>query len=50
VCLTIPCVKHESIFAITFMRRSWIRWRCRLHTWALTHTSVAISKSTLTLF
>jgi hypothetical protein len=22
VCLTIPCVKHESIFAITFMRRS----------------------------
>jgi hypothetical protein len=50
VCLTIPCLKHESIFAIGFMRRSWIRWRCRLHKSALTHISVAISRSTLTLF
>jgi hypothetical protein len=31
VCLTNPCVKFKSIFAIGFMRRSWIRWRCRLH-------------------
>ena len=50
VCLTIPCVKHESIFAIGFMRRSWIRWRCRIHTSAVTHTSVAISRSKVTLF
>jgi hypothetical protein len=50
VCLTIPCVKHESIFAIRFMRRSCILWRCRLHTSGVTHTSVAISRSTVTLF
>jgi len=50
VYLTIPCVKHESIFAIGFMRRSWIRWRCRLHKSAVTHTWVAISRSTVTLF
>jgi hypothetical protein len=42
VCLTIPCVKHESIFAIGFMFRSWIRWRCRLHKSAVTHILVAI--------
>jgi hypothetical protein len=50
VCLTIPCIKHESTFAIGFMRRSWIRWRCRLHKSAATHISLAISRSTLTLF
>jgi hypothetical protein len=46
----IPCVKHESIFAIGFMHRSWILWRCRLHSSRVTHTSVAISRSPLTLF
>jgi hypothetical protein len=50
VCLTIPCLKHESIFSNGFMRPSWILWRCRLHTSAVTHTSVAISRSTVTLF
>jgi len=50
VCLTNPCVKLESIFAIGFMRRSWIRWRCRLHMSVVTHTSVAISRSIVTLF
>jgi len=50
VCLTIPCVKHESIFAIGFTRRSCILWRCRLHTSAATHITVAISGSTVTLF
>jgi hypothetical protein len=42
VCLRIPCVKHESIFAIGFMRRSWFLRHCRLHNSAVTHTSVAI--------
>jgi len=50
VCLTIPCVNQESIFAIGFTRRSWILWRCRHHTSAATHISVAISGSTVTLF
>jgi len=50
VCLTIPCVTHESIFAIGFMRRSWVLWRCRLYPLAVTHTSVAISMSLVTLF
>ena len=50
VCLTIPCVKHESIFSIGFMRRSWIRWRCRLHKSVVTHISGVISRSTVTLF
>ena len=49
-CLTIPCVKQESIFAIGFTRRSWILWRCRHHTSAATHISVSISGSTVTLF
>jgi len=48
--LTIPFVKHESIFAIGFTRQSWILWRYRLHTSAVTHITVAISGSTLTLF
>jgi len=50
LCLTIPCVKHEYIFAIGFSPRSWILWRCRPHTSAATHITVAISRSTLTLF
>jgi hypothetical protein len=50
LCLTIPCIKHESIFAIGFMRRSWIRGRCRLHKSAVNHTFVAISRSIVTLF
>jgi hypothetical protein len=32
------------------MHRSWILWRCRLHTSVVTHTSVAISRSPITLF
>jgi hypothetical protein len=39
-----------SIFAIGFTRRSCILWRCRLHTSAATHITVAISGSTVTLF
>jgi predicted membrane protein len=50
VCLTIPCVKHEYIFAIGFSRQSWILWRCRPHKSAATHISMAISRSTVTLF
>jgi len=50
VCLTIPCVKHESIFAIGFSCQSWILWRCRLHTSAATHITVAISGSKVTMF
>jgi len=50
VYVTIPCVKHESIFAIGFMCRSLIRWRCRLHTSLVSHTLVVISRSTVTLF
>jgi len=48
--LTIPCVSHESIFAIDSMHRSWIHWRCWLHTSALTHRSLTITRSTVTLF
>jgi hypothetical protein len=33
--LTIPCVSHDSSFAIDLMSRSWIYWRCRLHTSAV---------------
>jgi hypothetical protein len=50
VCLTIPCVKHEYIFAIGFSPRSWILWRWRPHTSAATHIRIVISRSTLTLF
>jgi hypothetical protein len=50
VCLTIPCLKHESIFSIGFMRLSWFLRRCRLHKSAVTHTSVAISRSPVTFF
>jgi hypothetical protein len=48
--LTIPCVNHDSIFAIDLMRRSWIHWRCRFHTSAVTQYSLAISRSTVTVF
>ena len=34
--LTIPCVNHDSIFAIDLMHRSWIHWHCRLYTSAVT--------------
>ena len=32
------------------MRRSWIQWRCRFHTSAVTQYSWTISRSTVTLF
>jgi hypothetical protein len=48
--LTIPCVSHESIFAINLMRRSSIHLRCRFHTFAVTQFSVMISMSTETQF
>jgi hypothetical protein len=47
---TIPCVSHDSIFAIDLMRRSWILWRCRFHMAAVTQYSLTISCSTETLF
>ena len=34
--LTIPFVSHDSIFAIEFMRQSWIHLHCRFHTSAIT--------------
>jgi hypothetical protein len=48
--LTIPCIGHDSIFAIDWMCRSWINWRCRLNTSAVTQHSIKISRSTVTLF
>jgi hypothetical protein len=48
--LTILCVIYDSIFAIHLMCRSWIHWRCRLHTSAVTQYSLTITKSTLILF
>jgi hypothetical protein len=48
--LTIPCVIHGSIFAIDLMRQSWIQWRCRLLTSAITQYSWTILRSTVTLF
>jgi len=48
--LTIPCVSHNSILAIDLMRRSWIQWRCRLHTSTVTQYLLTISRSTVTLF
>jgi hypothetical protein len=48
--LTIPCVIHGSIFAIDLMRQSWIQWRCRLLTSAITQYSWMILRSTVTLF
>jgi len=46
----IPCINHDSMFAINLMRLSWIHWRCRLHTLAVTQYSLTISSSTVTLF
>jgi hypothetical protein len=47
--LTIPCVDHDSIFAIDFMRRWWIQWCCRFHTAVVTQYLMKISMSTVTL-
>ena len=47
---TIPCVGHDSIFVIDWMRRSCIQWRCRFHWIAVTQYSLMISRSTVTLF
>jgi hypothetical protein len=48
--LTIPCVNHDSIFAIDLMHRWWIHWLCRFHTSAVTQYSLTISSSIGTLF
>jgi len=37
-------------FCYRFYASLWILWRCRLHTSAVTHTSVATSRSPVTLF
>jgi len=50
VFLIIPWVCPDSIFAIDLMRQSWIQWRYRLHTSAVTQYSLTISRSTVTLF
>jgi hypothetical protein len=44
-----PCVGHDSIFAIYLMFPSWIHWRCRFHAVPVTHYSLTISRSTVTL-
>jgi len=48
--LTIPCIKHDSIFAIYLMRRSWIHWHCWFHTSTVSQYSLTISSSIGTLF
>ena len=48
--LTIPCINHDSIFAIDFMCHSWIQWCCRFHTSVVTKYLLTISRSTVTLF
>jgi len=48
--LRIPWVCHDSIFAIDLMRRSWIYWRCRFQTSAVTQYSLMFSRSIVTLF
>ena len=48
--LTIPCVSHDSIFAINLMSRSWSLWRCGFRTPAVTRYSLTISRSIVTLF
>jgi len=45
--LTIPCVGHDSIFAIDLMRRSWIHSRWWFYAVAVTQYSLTISRSTL---
>jgi hypothetical protein len=34
--LTIPCVSHDTSFAIDLMCWLWIHWRCRFHTTVVT--------------
>jgi len=48
--LTIPSVGHDSIFSIDLMHRSWVHWRCRFHSVALTQYLLTISRPTVTLF
>jgi len=48
--LPIPCVSHDSIFAIDLMHQSWIQWCCRFRTPAITQYSLTISTSIATLF
>jgi hypothetical protein len=48
--LKIPCVGHDSIFAINLMRRSWINGRCRFHMSAGTQYSLTVSRSIVTVF
>jgi hypothetical protein len=48
--LTIPCVNHDSIFAIDLMQRSWIHWHYGLHTSVVTQYSLMITSSIGTLF
>jgi hypothetical protein len=43
---TIPCLSHNSIFAIVLMRRSSIHLRCRFQTSVVSQFSVMISFST----
>jgi len=48
--LIIPCVNNDSIFAIEFMRRSWIHWRYWFHTLDDIQYPLTILRSTVTLF
>jgi hypothetical protein len=50
ILLSNPCVGHDSIFAIHFMRGKGIIWRHRFHTAAVTQFPLMISRSTGTLF
>jgi len=45
---TIPCVNHDSSFAIDLIRRSSIPLQCRFHTSAVTQFSLAIYESAMT--
>jgi hypothetical protein len=47
---TIPCVSHDSIFAIDLMHRLWIQWHYQFHTSAVTQYSLTISRSIVALF
>jgi hypothetical protein len=47
---TITCVSHESILPIDLKCRSWIHWRCRFQTSAVTQYSLTVSRSTVTVF
>jgi hypothetical protein len=47
---TIPCVNHDSSFAIDLIRRSSIPLQCRFHTSAVTQFSLMISMSIETQF